>query len=81
MKPKPDATIALKPKLPFDFDLSSKTNRLDKDYTHTAYFEKTLYKCLEIEEKSSLISIVWNKIVIILLSIGFLKMKTLKFRF
>ena len=57
MKPKPDATIALKPTLPFDFDLSSRINRLDKDYTHSVYFENTLYKCLEIEEKSSLISI------------------------
>ena len=57
MKPKPDATITLNPTLPFDFDLSSRINRLDKDYTHTAYIENTLYKVLEIEEKTSLISI------------------------
>ena len=60
MKPKADAKIALKPTLPFDFDLSSKINRLDKDYTHTTYIEKTLYKCLEIEDKPSLISIKEN---------------------
>ena len=57
MKPKPDATIVLKPKLPFDFDLSSKTYNTNKYQTHGAYIDKTLYKCLQIDEETSLITI------------------------
>lgn len=57
MRDKPAATATLKPILPFDFPLSSTIYIHSGTYTHTAYLDGILYKCLEVDGKPRLITI------------------------
>jgi len=57
MSSKPATTVTLNPIQPFNFGLSSTIYTRSEIYTHAAFLDGTLYKCIEVEGKPSLITI------------------------
>jgi DNA-3-methyladenine glycosylase II len=56
MANKPDAAVTLHTIQPFDFDLSCNIFTRTGSYTHTAYIDGTLYKCIERSGEPTLIT-------------------------
>ena len=62
MGEKPTATATLYPAQPFDFNLSCGIYARTGVYTHTAYLDGVLYKCLELDGEPSLITVERGKV-------------------
>ena len=61
MEEKPTATTTLHPVQPFDFNLSCGIYTRTGVYTHTAYLDGVLYKCLELDGEPRLITVEQSK--------------------